>query len=551
MRLRNKTLLILCFSGIFTSCNFLDFDESTGMTKDEAYSSFDNVRSLVANVYSYLPNDFGVIGKALRESATDNSNYVWNTSGVYKIYEDKWSPTTLVDDVWGNMYTAIQAANSYLNTYDEKYLERLQLNSDYKEQIEKFRVYAWEVRVLRAFYYFELAKRYGDVPLITEEVSLGDVNSLKRTPFKDVISFIETECSSAAPELPVSHKNFYLETGRVTRGTALALKSRALLYAASKLHNPDNDLSLWKKAADAAYSIIKEGWYSLPIIDNDPLYSKNGGNDVLNSAQLIFERRNGEDNTFEMNNLPIGYEGGNSGNTPTQNLVDAYEMSNGDKFDWTNSQHAANPYKDRDPRFYKTVVYNGAKLMNEEVETFEGGKNGLPLVGATETGYYLRKYINETVSLSPENPVKKQHHYILFRYAEILLNYAEAMHEWKGCTDPDFTDEEHLMSARQAVNEVRTAAKMPPITVAASEFTERLRNERRVELAFEDHRFWDIRRWKIGDVVKDIYGVHITKSGEYTPVKIQTRVWDDKMYLYPISQKERYINPNLGQNPGW
>lgn len=511
----------------------------------------------MTGVYSFLPQDFGVMGNALRESASDNAIYVWNTSAVYKIYEDKWSPSITIDDVWGTMYTGIQAANSYLENYNEEYLERLSLNADYKEQIEKFRMYPFEVRALRAFYYFELIKRYGDVPLVTKTLQLDEVNNLKRTPYTEVVDFIVRECDEIAPQLPIRQNDFYLETGRVTRGMAMALKARTLLYAASPLHNTSGNQELWKKAAEAAYDLIETGWYSLPNIDNDPIYDVNGGNEILKSSQLIFERRNGDSDSFERLNLPIGFEGGNSGNVPTQNLVDAYEMASGEPFSWDNPEHVKFPYEDengnktRDPRFYKTIVYNGSKLMNTVVETFEGGKNGLPLVGATPTGYYLRKYINETVSLSPENPISKPHHYILFRYAEILLNYAEAMHEWQGGNNPDYTDNEFPLSARAALNMVRNAANMPDITESGSAFTERLRNERRIELAFEDHRYWDIRRWKMGEKVQDIYGVKITKSGTYTKVNVQKRIWDDKMYLYPISQQEIYKNPQLGQNEGW
>lgn len=553
MKLYNKIIMAVCMIGILASCDYLDFDESTNKTQDEMFSSFENVRMAVVGVYTFLPQDFGVMGGAMRDAATDNAMYVWNTSGVYKIYENKWAPTNTVDDVWGNMYTGIQAANTYLENYNEEYLKRFELNDNYDEEISKFRMYPYEVRALRAFYYFELAKRYGDVPLVKKTLTLEEVNELKRTPFQEVINFIADECSQVAEVLPVDHNDFYKETGRVTKGMALALKSRALLYAASKLHNPVHDIELWKKAAQAAKEVIDMGKYSLPKIDSDPLYNINGSHEILKSPQVIFERRNGESDTYERNNLPIGFEGGNSGNTPTQNLVDAYEMATSEPFDWGNPVHVKNMYVDgdgkptRDPRFYKTIAYNGSKLMGETVESLEGGKNGLPLVGATETGYYIRKYINETMSLDPANPIKKNHHFILFRYAEILLNYAEAMNEWLG---PDATEGDCDMTARAALNMVRTAANMQGITDTGEEFTERLRNERRIELAFEDHRFWDIRRWMIGDVVKDIYGIR-TASGGYNKVKIQTRTWEDKMYLYPISQQEIYKNPGLGQNVGW
>lgn len=549
----HKVLTIVCMGCSLTACNYLDFDESVGKTKDEVYSTFANIKSLVTAIYSFLPQDFGVIGGALRESATDNAMYVWNTSGVYKIYEDKWAPTNTIDDVWGNMYSGIRAANSYLENYNEDFLDRLSLDDNYKDEIKKFRMYPYEVRALRAFYYFELAKRYGDVPLVKRTLDLEEVNQLKRTPFVEVIDFIANECTQIAPRLPINHNNFYEETGRVTRGMAMALKSRALLYAASKLHNPTEDVRKWQDAAIAAHDIIREGWYSLPNIDNDPLYNRDGANEVLKSSQLIFERRNGDDNSFEKNNLPIGFEGGKSGNVPTQNLVDAFEMATGEPFDWNNAEHVKYPYvkgnkQTRDPRFYKTIVYNGASLMGTTVETFEGGRNGLPLEGATPTGYYLRKYINETVSLNPENPQSKAHHFILFRYAEILLNYAEAMYKYVG---EDEIPVGFTLSARQALNQVRKAANMCDVTDTGEAFYKRLKNERRVELAFEDHRFWDIRRWKSGEVVTQIEGVQVTSSGEYTKIPVQKRIWDDKMYLYPISKNELNKNPGLGQNAGW
>ena len=204
------------------------------------------------------------------------------------------------------------------------------------------------------------------------------------------------------------------------------------------------------------------------------------------------ERRNGESFDFEANNLPISYEKGETGNVPTQNLVDAFQLTNGKDFDWEQLAPGQNPYEGRDPRFYKTLLCNGDTWMNSTIQSYEGGKDGAGTAGATTTGYYLKKYMNETVSLTPSNEKKKPHHFIIFRYAEILLNYAEAMDAWKGA---DYTDNDHPLSARAALNQVRSAADMPAVTTDGDAFTESIRRERRVELAFEDHRFWDIRRW--------------------------------------------------------
>lgn len=546
-----KYITAACIVVSLSGCDYLDFDESVGKTQDEMYAYFENISSLATYIYSQLPQDYGAIGGALRDAATDNAVYTWNSNSVYNIYNGNWNPLNPIDDVWDSYYTAIRAANSFLENYSLENLDRFQWNPNYQENIKKAQMYVYEVRALRAFYFLELAKRYGDVPLLVRPYQIDEINTVTRTPFDQVIEFITSECEAVAPLLPVSHKEFYNETGRVTRGMALSVRARALLYAASKLHNPSNEKSKWEKAAAASYAIIKEGWYSLPNIDVDPLYNMNGGNDVLSSSQLIFERRNSASNSFESINLPIGFENGNSGNTPTQNLVDAFETSDGDYFDWSNPKHAARPYSRRDPRFYKTILYNGSAFMNIAIETYEGGRNAAPLNGATLTGYYLRKNMNETVSLTPTNPVSKPHHFPLFRYAETLLNYAEAMNELGG---PDYITDHLPISARTALNEVRNAANMPDVEDNGDDFTKRLRNERRVELAFEDHRLWDICRWMIGDDVKDIYGIKITKKGNqytYNRTKIQTRVWDKKMYMYPIAQQEIYKNPNLTQNSGW
>lgn len=438
-------------------------------------------------------------------------------------------------------------------------LKRFEYNDNYDEIIGKAEKFPYEIRFLRAFYLFELAKRYGDIPLITRTYNEDEINSVEKTPFSEVIDFIAQECSEIAPELPINQADFWGDTGRATRGAALALKSRALLYAASPLHNSNNDLTKWEKAAEAAAEVIGLNAYSLPKIGNDPLYSNTGGNGVLKSKQMILERRNAaKENSFEARNEPMGYEGAKGGNTPTQNLVDTYEMKDGTTFDWNNPVHVANMYYDaagkqtRDPRLYLNVLTNGTTWLKEKVETFKGGKHNI-LDGSTKTGYYLRKYMNPSVSLDPDKPNKLEHHYILFRYAEILLNYAEALNACKG---PDATTEKCTLTARQALNMVRESAGMKAVDETGEAFTAKVRNERRVELAFEGHRFYDIRRWKIAgqDDVRNIYGVEITKAGDtfnYKKVLIQKAYWNDKMYLFPFPQNEVYMNPNLKQNPGW
>lgn len=541
--------LMIALSG----CHYLDFDETTGQSKDFAYGYFGQLGLNVTNIYGQLQNEYGALGGALRESATDNAVYTWQSNQVYDIYNNVWSPINTIDNVWSFYYSAIRASNIFLENYSLTNFERFKYSAGYTESLAIAQNYPYEVRFLRAYFFFELAKRYGDIPLLTRSYKTDEINKVQKSSFNDVVNFIVSECDTIAPLLPVTYRSFFLETGRITQGAALALKSRVLLYAASPLHNETKDLAKWDLAAKASGDLISKAdkglWYSL--VSNVNLFST--ANAVLTAKELILERRNGNSNSFEGLNLPMGFEGGNSGNTPTQNLVDAFEMKDGTPFSWSNPVHAANPYLNRDPRFAKIIAYNGSKLMTKTIETFQGGLNGAPINGATLTGYYLKKYIDETVSLSPITPISKPHHYILFRYAEIFLNYAEALNEWKG---PDYKDATYVISAREALNRIRTYAGMPAITGDNTQdaFRIRVRNERRIELAFEDHRFWDIRRWKTGDVVKTINGITITKNGTvytYSPQKIQDRVWNDKMYLYPIPQTEIYMNGNLTQNTGW
>ena len=541
---------------VLSGCDFLDFDESQGKTKDEAYAYFENIKMLGNAAYRSLPKDWGVIGNALREAATDNAVYTWNSCAIYDIYNDAWSPLNTIDNQWGTYYSVIRDINSLLANYTEEQLERFKWDGNYEDNIKQSRMYLKEVVVLRALYYFELAKRYGDVPLITKPLSLEEANRVEKSPVADVFNFVATECQSVADDLPLSHNDFYGETGRVTKGAALAIRARALLYAASPLFAGSANSSAWQQAASAAHDVIAMNYYEMPDMDSDPLWSQVGGNEIFKSKQLIFESR--ENENMETYNLPIGMaDGTNSGNTPTQNLVDEFEMSDGSAFDWNNPTHVAHIYFDesgaptRDPRLYRTLLCNGSTFMKTLIETYEGGRFGAPIEGASMTGYYLKKGLNENVSLDPTNIVNKPHHFPTYRYAEVLLNYAEAMNEWKGPDDAgSFT-----LTARQALNMVRAAAHMSDVVAAdQAEFRTKVRKERRVELAFEDHRFWDIRRWKCGEVVKQIYGVKIKKEEggfEYTKQLVQERVWNDKMYLYPIPQNEIYLNHNLTQNPYW
>lgn len=547
-----KVLLICTLFFPFWSCSkFLDYNEATYYKQGDVFSSLSRTEYLLTNIYSYLPTGYDAIDGAMRSSATDDAMHVLDLSAINKLNDGSWSPIQLIDNMWGRWYNGIREANLFIEAIKGNEFKDIQYNDNYKELMIQYHLYSYEARFLRAFFYFELIKRYGDVPLILTVPTVQEANNVTRTPYDKVVEFIVSECDEINNALPLSFTSIPgSETGRATKGAALALKARSLLYAASPLHNPTNDKSKWIAAALAAKAIIDIHAYSL---END--YTNIVNNIV--SPELIYETRQDASNSFERSNFPIGFEGGNTGTCPTQNLVDAYEMqATGKAISEVGSNYnPADPYVGRDPRMAKTILYNGAIWKDSIIQCWYGGRNGLPTYKATKTGYYLKKYVMESISLIPVSTTTKKHIWVLFRSGEVLLNYAEAMNEAYG---PYSLGQGTLqMTAFEAVNLIRVRAKMPdfPVGMSKEAFMNKLRNERRVELAFEDHRFWDIRRWKIGNSTTDIYGVDVTKNVtgtmSYTRKQVEKRVWNEKMNLYPISQNELFLNKNLTQNPGW
>jgi hypothetical protein len=546
----NYVLIATLFLTV-SNCDYLDYDETSFNRKDDVFTDFNRSKNFLTAIYNYLPTDFNSIDGAMRASASDEAEHVFDLSDIQRFNQGRYSPLQPIDNVWGNMYSGIRAANMFLvETEGQEFLED-QYNLDYGEIIEQFNNYAYEARFLRAFFYFELVKRYKNIPLITEVLTPEEAINAQQSSFNEVVEFIISECDAIALELPEDYSNFSSEseTGRATRGAALALKARTLLYAASPLHNTNNDVSKWADAANAAKSVIDLNTYTL----------ENNYSNIVNnftSNELIFERREGNTNGFERRNFPVGYEGGNTGTCPTQNLVDAYEMqSNGLPItDPASGYDPTNPYSGRDPRLQRTVIINGSTWKGQTVQSFIGGANGQPIAFATKTGYYLKKYVIEAINLLPTNTTTREHTWVLFRYGEVLLNYAEAMNEAYGPENAATLG----MTALDAVNEIRQRANMPnfPSGLTQEEFREKLRNERMVELAFEDHRFWDIRRWEIGEQTEDIYQMEIRPDNSGTGFifekkLLEVRPFEDRMNLYPIPQAELFKNTNLTQNTGW
>ena len=548
------TSLLLVFG--LTSCNFMDVDESSDYTKEDIYQSYSRNKRAVTHVYSFLPHDFMGTGGGMDDSATDNAIHVYENAAIQRFTNGTWSANYLVDDVWANYYEAIRSANRYLIESEDVDFIEWEHTDNYETIMKEFHNYQYEVRFLRAFYYFELIKRYKEIPFTLGILETEKVNDEKPVSYQEIASFILKECSEISKELPADYTHFAeKETGRITKGAALALKSRVSLYMASPLFNPDNSKDKWEAAAKASYELIalqKELGYKLTT------YPSLFNADNNKNAEVILARPIGETGNFERANYPVGVEGGLTSTCPTQNLMEAYEMKDGTPYKWEDFEGTKDPYANRDPRMKFTIVCNDMKWPKaDRIEVWEGGSNGLPLKNATKTGYYLKKYMNNEISFASDSKVQKKHHnWVLFRYAEILLNYAEAMVNTYG--DATYTNADLPLSALDAVNTVRArqGVDMPAIEggLTLDEFKQRLSNERRVEFAFEGHRFWDLRRNKELDKASDIYGVKIEKKEEgfkYTKFQYAKRTIEDRMYFYPISNTEYHKNTNLKQNTGW
>lgn len=551
----NKISILLLSAGLLTttSCDFMDCDESDNYTLQEIQGSYNRVKQFVTSIYGYLPSDFCNTHGAMLDAATDDAIHVYESSAIQRFVNGTWSANYTVDDKFAYYYNAIHDANYYLTTLSGLTFDTWENGDDYQDWMQNYDNYQYQVRFLRAYFYFELVRRYQNVPLITKPLSKTEANQIEPSSAQEVLKFIINECTEIAPKLPIKSTSIaQAENGRATRAMAMALKSRAALYAASPLYNTNGDNAKWTEAAKASHDIIASaGELGLGLDTYANLFkSKN-----YNSKEVILCRPTGTSKTFEQANYPMGVTGGNTTTCPTENLASAFEMKDGRAFDWNDPTMKANPYKDRDPRFYLTIVHNGMLWpAKKAVDISEGGANGLPLTNATTTGYYLRKYVDNSISFEAGSTTAATHHnWILFRYAEVLLNYAEAMIHVNG--NCDYKDATYTMSAREALNAVRKRAGMPEVAACSQdEFLTRVKHERRVEMAFEGQRFWDLRRWKNLDETKNIYAVRITHHNgvlSYEKTLLSERSVSDKLYFYPIANVELFKNKKLVQNSGW
>lgn len=584
MKLYIKYLTIgLMATTMLASCaDILDKKPLTEISDNDLWSDPALLKAFVNSRY----NQVGVNGaESMQSSIVDETELTW-LRGCETHNFARLSPTDLGrmngawwgwdNRSWSTKWTNISNCNIFFERVD---------NVGFTDETEKTKLVG-QVRFIRAFEYWDLIARWGAMPIITKSFSINDREEIvgqKRNTYKECIDFLVSELDQAAKELPANWSGD--DYGRATSVAALALKSRILLYAASPLMNEDVKIpevgyttpepDRWQKAAKAATEALdaaQTAGYELYNLNGDP--SKNyqlifmdntAANKETLFARMGTSSADGESiSSCDQYNNPNGY-GGWGGNCPLQELVDAYEVVKDDvasKFDWNNPEEKANPYANRDPRFYATILYDGAKWMTRNVETYFDVDNNGTIIGggkdtkfgndswnASPTGYNMKKFMDEGYALNSWNFCARN--WIHLRMAELYLNKAEALYH--------IGDEE---GAREALKPVRQRAGMPAVTATGADLLEAIKNERRIEFAFEEHRYFDVRRWKEAPKYfgSTVHAITIKKYPDgkktYEVDKLRSdvggdRKWDDKMYWLPIPKSEMDKNPNLVQNPGY
>jgi tetratricopeptide (TPR) repeat protein len=616
-------LLVLLTAIVPLSCNkdFLNTEPLDKISSEATWADGPLSEAFVFNIYSFL--NYGGFEEEGLSSLTDEAMFTHAGRGIDVITEATISPSNLGNGNilmrWGELYLAIRNANTAIERLPGSTFN----NDDLRDRL------LGEAYFLRAYYYHQLVRTYGGVPIIDRTYGLDEDYTIARNTYEECSNFILSDLDQAIRLLegkPVTK-------GRASMLSAMALKSRQLLYDASDLHDAStaqanssllasySDIDLlaftsgsrdarWQAAQTAAKAVLDAGTgYKLDLtapvsaeegrMNYISLYCGGGSSvgDAAAADELIFERTHTSLYTresgwplggihFGINNGPNGYHNW-AGNTPIQQLVDDYEMMDGSSFDWGNPAHAADPYDNRDPRFYATIMYDGAgwkprpddvKGLDavDQIQTgyYEDGSGGIingvdtressiENWNGSRTHYYVRKFIDPDPGLKDNQSSAQVIPWPFLRYTEAVLNYVEASLE---------LGQEEV--AREWLNKIRFRAGMPAITDSGDALMQRYRNERRIEMAYEEQRFYDGRRWMIGPELHrgiqtiDIQGKlkpgatphspyrHDKSIYDYTYSVVEnteneTRVWNDKLYFFPLSRGEVQRNNLLVQNPGY
>lgn len=554
---KNRNLLITILVVLTSGCSdMLDIKPTTFISDEAIWEDKNLINQFVANTYGSMlcgfnrctagyEQDWSMSWAGNLDAATDDFASVSDGPIYTQLNKDAITAQScpFVEEIWNQEYKVIRKCNIIIERAPG--VEERILSATEKKRVEA------EARFLRAFCHFELARTFGKAPLIVKAQSLTDELQVAPSSFADIVKFVKEECDLYADNLPLSYSDD--EAGHATKGAFLALKSRALLYLASPLNSSD-DSRKWADAAQAAQDVMDLDIYKLYKLTDTP-YRSMAFDKTAANKEVIFERRftfpEAPHNIHMMWSLDAVDAGSWNGLYPTQNLVDAYETVNGKlTTDPTNTMYnKQDPYTKRDARFYQSIIYNGSTWethrMSMVTNTVDPSKNGSckPQLGKARCGYGPKKFIEE---LDPSTNLyggyAQSNNWPYIRYAEVLLNYAEAKNEELAAPDP---------SVYLAINEVRSRSGQPdlPSGLSKIEMRERIKNERRIELLLEEHRFYDLRRWKDGGVLAEpIMGMNIYDDNvtlRYEVSKVEDRIFNGTHYYLPIPLKEQEKNPLL------
>lgn len=601
--MNTKYILIpLILMSVTYSCGYLDKEPEEDIILEEAFLKRNYAEAFLTDIYADMPHEQFFCDNADINpftASSDEMTLCWPGKFSKIITKGSMNPYNATGRVWINMYEGIRKANLFLEN-----IHRTPVDKDFSEEDKN--IWIGEAYLLRALYHFFVLRTYGPCLIMDRLVSANDdFHAIKRQPLDDCIAFILADIERAIPLLPMKITDAS-KYGHLTAAVGYALRSRLLLYRASDQWNgnplyadfrdkdgvvlfPDKKDDLyWQKAADAAKECIEECEKA-----GYKLYYSQTGNPVDNYTGLFLENNNCE----SIYSRPVGATddgygwiekcsfphsmGGWSGYNPTQALVDAYEMDNGqipilgyeddgtpiinESSGYSESGFAesdgpegtwvagvSNMYTHRDPRFYASINYNGAVFKNQQIELWNTGKDGRgnTSVDFCLTGYMMKKFNDPSCDIPRRIFSLKT--FIMFRLGEIYLNYAEALNESKGPVEEVY----------HYINAIRSRAGMPdlPEGLTKDQMRDRIRLERRIELAFETHRYFDCQRWMISHETQNgpVYGMNISAGTflqdpeYYKRTVVETRVFPyPKYYLFPIMQSEIDKMNGLVQNPYW
>ncbi len=577
-----KNLFIITFVASFIffvpACDYMDETPYDWAQPKDVFSMENQYMKPVHQTYSYINSGFNRVDDAFLDAATDDGMCTKTNSTIHKISQGFTSSSSPVENCWGSSYKGIRQA-----IFTEKYLKEIPLflNGQTPEQVEAIKQGLYgELWALRALFEFNLLKHYGGYAIEDQLYELGDpaIQNMQRSSFADCVEHIVNLCDSAAKYLDVEPASGSF--GRMPKGAALAIKAKTLIFAASPLYNqPENVNPLlgyvgsspadveqrWKNAAMACAEVISlkkangKEKYTLYTNSFDKLFTT-----CPNDEYIVFCGA-AASNGLENRQFPPTLSRISGGGTvPTQEFVNAF--TNADGTDFTGNTLSPDQYQNRDPRLNLSIIYNGATFGTRGkiyTKLGEGSdKNGLnvSINYSTNTGYYLRKFLEPTIDFSKTPYGNAYHLFPIIRLSDIYLCYAEAVNEAFG---PDVDPAYGLgLTARAAVLKVRkdrakfTTDKYLDNVTTAIQMREKIKGERRIELSFEEHRYFDLRRWMDGEKLNvPVHGVRIETTGgvdNYSRIVVdERRKFEPKMYYHPIPLNEIKTTPSIQQNPGW